>query len=549
MTDDEVPLTKTERCNFLKMDPLPIFRNLILFRVTLLLIGFQLGSCVDFNRERTGVVYSPFVYRNEDGFIPARDTYTTKNIKTMLEVISTKFSMISTDGVGAKNVIYTKNSTYYKGKQALTAEAAAYINRERKMKSINVIVGIELSDEEIKMKTELEVAFESAEISNRIYNGTVLGLVASHKDIGNKQTLERTRQALELVIKIKDRAHSMGLKVGTRQSCYEKKQSSGELLHRIANASDFIICVMHPGKDHVLSGGKAGFETVGDDLNVLRNLLKKTNPHIEVMAQIGWPSKGNEPWQTIDNLKIYWETANEWAVKNNFIVWFFEAFDNPLKNIDAHSAHYGWWKLRQNSDIDKRTGYAEKINEPREEDPSTDDQNGSTSPWVYIGVSLGIVFMLFIMGLFAMLFLRVRQLQDAVTTDDIREFIEGVPEGSPQSAQMENALKVPYDKSYEIPKDKLRIKRDEILGTGDLPYPGLSWNLDFVDSLVKGLRMKRPPHATPEIYKIMVDCWHLEPRERPSFTDLKLSTGHLFRNDPSGWIGNKFSDNVYSNMA
>lgn len=39
----------------------------------------------------------------------------------------------------------------------------------------------------------------------------------------------------------------------------------------------------------------------------------------------------------------------------------------------------------------------------------------------------------------------------------------------------------------------------EIFAMGDLPYPGLSWNLDFVENLTNGLRMKSPPHATPQV--------------------------------------------------
>ncbi|CAL8118437.1 unnamed protein product [Orchesella dallaii] len=435
------------------MEHLRILRTL--FQLILLWIDFQSIICVEFNREFTGVVYEAFVHRSENGqLIPSWETYTLQNLKTMLEVISTKFTRVATYGVGAKNVKFVKNSTYKGGTQGFTAEAAARINQERMNLSITVIVGMWLSNEDAQMESEIEVAFVTAEIANNIYKGTVVGLVASHNEIGNKENLERTRQALDVITKIKDRANTVGLKVGTRQRCNKKKREVDELFKKIVNISDFIICEMQPAHDQSISGGKAGFETVGNDLLANQYVLKRVNPNIEVMGQTGWPSNGKEPWQTIDNLRIYWETANEWAVKNNFTMWLFEAFDNPWKNWDPHSAHFGWWKLKQNRDIDNLDGYAEKIYEPRgEEEPSTDDY---AIPWVYIGVSLGI---LFIMGWFAisMFLLRVKRLQDAVTTSDLREFIEGVPDDSPQSGLVENALKVSYNKLYEIPKDRLRI--------------------------------------------------------------------------------------------
>ncbi|CAL8118435.1 unnamed protein product [Orchesella dallaii] len=567
-----------------------------LFQLILLWIPFQSTSCVEFDRELTGVAYSAFVHRSENGQpIPGWDTLTLQNIKTMLEVISTKFTRVATYGVGAKNVLYVKNDTYYGGKQGFTAEAAALINQERMNLSTTVIVGMWLSDEDVQMESEIEVALETAEIGNNIYNGTVVGLVASHNEIGNKDKLERTKQALDVITKIKVRAHAVGLKVGTRQSCYEKKGETGELLKKIVNMSDFIICEMQPAQDQSISGGKAGFETVGNDLLVNKHLLKRINPNIEVMGQTGWPSKGKEPWQTIDNLKIYWETANEWAVKNNFTMWFTEAFDGPWKNWDPHSAHFGWWKLRQNKDINNPDGYAEKIYEPPEVEPKV-----GTNPWIIVGVALAVAFIVLIMALFTLLFMRVQKLQQAITPEDIREFMEGLSAETAQSGQMENALMVPYDKSYEISKDKLQIKlcplgsledylrnnqisntttadryanaplvkldeaetnmdkppityRDMVqwsheIACGDIPYPGLSWNLDFVDSLVNGLRMKSPPHATPEVYNIMVDCWHLEPNERPTFTDLKSSTGHLF--EPGTEEGNNPNptENIYANQ-
>jgi len=39
----------------------------------------------------------------------------------------------------------------------------------------------------------------------------------------------------------------------------------------------------------------------------------------------------------------------------------------------------------------------------------------------------------------------------------------------------------------------------EIFSLGAVPYPGLSWSMDFVDKLVQGLRLSKPPYATNEM--------------------------------------------------
>lgn len=40
----------------------------------------------------------------------------------------------------------------------------------------------------------------------------------------------------------------------------------------------------------------------------------------------------------------------------------------------------------------------------------------------------------------------------------------------------------------------------EIFSFADVPFPGLSWTVDFADDLAKGLRMSKPNCATPEMY-------------------------------------------------
>ncbi|OXA58611.1 Vascular endothelial growth factor receptor 2 [Folsomia candida] len=62
----------------------------------------------------------------------------------------------------------------------------------------------------------------------------------------------------------------------------------------------------------------------------------------------------------------------------------------------------------------------------------------------------------------------------------------------------------------------------EIFSLAQVPYPGLAYSQDFIKMLEKGLRMNSPSDFTPpEIYKIMIDTWHENPDERPTFTELK----------------------------
>ncbi|CAL8146760.1 unnamed protein product [Orchesella dallaii] len=71
----------------------------------------------------------------------------------------------------------------------------------------------------------------------------------------------------------------------------------------------------------------------------------------------------------------------------------------------------------------------------------------------------------------------------------------------------------------------------EIFSLGDLPYPGMTWACSFVEQLENGMRMKRPEMATYEIHSKMVDCWNIEPDQRPSFHELMSFFSGLKRNE------------------
>lgn len=60
----------------------------------------------------------------------------------------------------------------------------------------------------------------------------------------------------------------------------------------------------------------------------------------------------------------------------------------------------------------------------------------------------------------------------------------------------------------------------EIYSVGNIPYPGLSWNAEFVSSLGAGLRLQRPKFCQENIYSIMCRCWAMNPALRPTFAQL-----------------------------
>ncbi|CAL8118447.1 unnamed protein product [Orchesella dallaii] len=61
----------------------------------------------------------------------------------------------------------------------------------------------------------------------------------------------------------------------------------------------------------------------------------------------------------------------------------------------------------------------------------------------------------------------------------------------------------------------------EMYSLGDIPYPGLSWDINFVTELENGLRMQSPSRAPSNIYGIMTSSWNLDPARRPTFQTIK----------------------------
>ncbi|GCB74834.1 hypothetical protein scyTo_0020260, partial [Scyliorhinus torazame] len=56
----------------------------------------------------------------------------------------------------------------------------------------------------------------------------------------------------------------------------------------------------------------------------------------------------------------------------------------------------------------------------------------------------------------------------------------------------------------------------EIATRGQTPYPGVE-NSEIYDYLRQGNRLKQPPDCLDALYELMLYCWQLNPRERPTF--------------------------------
>ncbi|XP_018515715.1 vascular endothelial growth factor receptor kdr-like [Lates calcarifer] len=88
-----------------------------------------------------------------------------------------------------------------------------------------------------------------------------------------------------------------------------------------------------------------------------------------------------------------------------------------------------------------------------------------------------------------------------------------------------------FDKIYTTQSDvwSFGVLMWEIFSLGASPYPGVQIDEEFCCRLKEGTRMRAPEYASSEIYQTMLDCWHGEPQERPTFTELVERLGDLLQ--------------------
>ncbi|XP_017202732.1 vascular endothelial growth factor receptor 2 isoform X2 [Oryctolagus cuniculus] len=88
-----------------------------------------------------------------------------------------------------------------------------------------------------------------------------------------------------------------------------------------------------------------------------------------------------------------------------------------------------------------------------------------------------------------------------------------------------------FDRVYTIQSDvwSFGVLLWEIFSLGASPYPGVKIDEEFCRRLKEGTRMRAPDYTTPEMYQTMLDCWHGEPNERPTFSELVEHLGNLLQ--------------------
>ncbi|XP_074844521.1 tyrosine-protein kinase Mer [Carettochelys insculpta] len=89
------------------------------------------------------------------------------------------------------------------------------------------------------------------------------------------------------------------------------------------------------------------------------------------------------------------------------------------------------------------------------------------------------------------------------------------------------------DRVYTVKSDvwAFGITMWEIATRGMTPYPGVQ-NHEIYDYLLHGHRLKQPEDCLDELYELMHTCWRAEPRQRPAFSELKLSLEKLLESLP-----------------
>ncbi|XP_078089620.1 tyrosine-protein kinase receptor TYRO3 [Mustelus asterias] len=90
------------------------------------------------------------------------------------------------------------------------------------------------------------------------------------------------------------------------------------------------------------------------------------------------------------------------------------------------------------------------------------------------------------------------------------------------------ALESLADNVYTVHSDvwSFGVTMWEIATRGQTPYPGVE-NAEIYDYLIRGHRLKQPPDCIDELYKLMYQCWHTDPKLRPSFQSLRASLESL----------------------
>ncbi|CAG2209266.1 CD332 [Mytilus edulis] len=71
----------------------------------------------------------------------------------------------------------------------------------------------------------------------------------------------------------------------------------------------------------------------------------------------------------------------------------------------------------------------------------------------------------------------------------------------------------------------------EIFSLGETPYPGLQ-SREVPGKIKQGYKMKKPEYCDDTFFKVMLKCWHYDPRKRSGFEQLKEQMNNMFTEAP-----------------
>jgi exo-beta-1,3-glucanase (GH17 family) len=338
----------------------------------ILLLPFLGTVHSQYDRDWVGVAFSPYTGGAGEASPPLFNSYTWDDVKAQLNVIGSKFSSISTYGIGTNQWNVDKNWWESADSEAFIAKSGAELNRDAGYKKFSINQGIHQKDVKEQQDKEVNNAFHSAEDSNSVFPVTVWGLTFTNEYLTSVASGEKILGMIEWD---KNRAHGLGIKVGTRIHVCSVVENTGhelyQILVKIVQASDFIYCNMYPSRDETRNGAQSSASNIGNLFVRWRDAFKRLNPNIEVLiGETGWPSSGksfNDSPNNESNLANFWQSMAKIAKEKGIKVQMFEGIDEPWKCNQQDSSptssggrfgaecHYGlWYRVGNNGFQEKR---------------------------------------------------------------------------------------------------------------------------------------------------------------------------------------------------
>lgn len=319
-----------------------------------------------------GGAFQPYVGRwtgtPPNATTPQWNSYSQQDIMNMLEVIASKFTKISTYGMGYAGYYSPTTPWNEVDSNCHVALAAAELNKLRGQVVIEVAQGVYQQSDAALQQAEVEAAFSAASAANAVFPNTVTSFVFTNEYIVDAQT---TNAVNSMIVANKQNSHNLNIKVGVRSNTFgqiaEPNSSFYNELKTLIQNCDFIQCNLYPGPNTPTP--QDGVDGVSQVFNTIKSAVALINPQCEVMiGETGWPSEGvsfNNTDNNVNNLLAYFEAINEWASQQGVITYLFEAIDEPWKSnqngqdppwqgSNGAEGHYGFWYL------DNSSNYTEK---------------------------------------------------------------------------------------------------------------------------------------------------------------------------------------------